>query len=323
MKTILNKNMYISQDLPGKKLLHFQYTDFDFNKLVSLKKEKGLKVGLGIPVKNEEDTLEDVIMHVNAHGISKGIIDKVAIFDSSSTDTSKNIANSYNIDFITDSDFANSLGLKQNVDWKSGKGFNLWASVNYFKDYDILMWIDADIDLKPRFIYGVLGPLITNDNVQFSKGTYERDMGDNRVTRYTVDPLLGIFFPEAGQISDPLCGFFGGRVDLLKKIKFTTGYSVESATLIHTLMSVEDYQVAQTNLGKLKNRRHDDFHTGSIGANIAKTILDLSVEYNRINGDIRVSEHIIQRDCSEPIMKGRLVSDYQDIVLPPMINYLK
>ena len=306
---------------PGTSISKFSYNNFNYSDLLNEKEKKGLKIGVGIPVKNEEDTLGRVLDSLEVHK-SNGLIDSFAVFDSSSTDSSGIITESKGVDFIVDSYMAQKLGIEKETDWKSGKGFNLWASLNHFADHDLVTWVDSDIDLVPRFFYGILGPLIMDENTVFSKGTYERDMGDNRINSYTVDPVLGLLFPEAGQLSDPLCGFFGGRVDFLKEMPFSTGYSVEIATTIHALMSDPKNGIAQVNLGELVNRNHPDNYMSAMGATITHAIFELAVKYGKIPEGIQLADTIVQRDCASSDMINRPLVDFQDIVLPPMQKYL-
>ena len=305
---------------PGVPITKFSYEDFNYDDLLDLKNKKGLKIGVGIPIKNEEDTLGDVLDSLQEHK-QNGLIDSYAVFDSSSTDSSKLIALNRGIDFIVDSDVADNLGLKKGIDWKSGKGFNLWNSLDYFKGYDLVTWVDADIDLAPRYLYGILGPLITDDEMVFSKGTYKRDMGDSRVSAYTVDPVLGLLFPEAGYLSDPLCGFFGGRTEFLKNIPFSTGYSVEVVTTIHALMSDKNDKISQVNLGELRNREHNDKYLSAMGATITSAIFDLAVKYGKIKHGKDTSEVIIQRDCSSDSMTNEVLTNFKDIMLNPISHY--
>jgi len=272
---------------------NYSYDDFSVESLKRLKDEKGLSIGVALPVLNEGRTLEGLID--NLRGSVGGLIDTLQVFDSGSTDSSEEICLRMGVPFIKDVDVAKDLNLPEGS-WKSGKGFNLWASTHYLSNHDILSWIDADItEFNPRFIYGILGPMIQDDEIVFSKGRYGRPESDNKVTRILAEPFMSLLFPETREFADPLCGLYGGKTDFLRKLPFYTGYSVEVATLIGAINSTEPEKIAQVYVGDLKNREHDNKHLGVMSGNIAYTLLELAEEYGRLTrDDNRKYESIVQ-----------------------------
>ena len=57
-----------------------------------------------------------------------------------------------------------------------GKGEALWKSLAVLKG-DIVVWIDTDItNMHPRFVYGLLGPLLKRPSIQYVKGFYQRPL---------------------------------------------------------------------------------------------------------------------------------------------------
>jgi hypothetical protein len=63
---------------------------------------------------------------------------------------------------------------------------------------DLVVWCDADIQgFDTRFVTGLLGPLLSDPSVEFTKGFYERTerdgVGGGRVTELTARPLLELF----------------------------------------------------------------------------------------------------------------------------------
>ena len=95
---------------------------------------------------------------------------------------------------------------------------------------DIVVYADADsASFGAHFIYGMLGPLLRDQEVRFVKATYHRpftapdgtvvdDAG--RVTELTAKPLLAIFYPELAGFGQPLAGEVAARRDLLCSIPF-------------------------------------------------------------------------------------------------------
>ena len=52
----------------------------------------------------------------------------------------------------------------------SGKGEALWKSL-LVTSGDIIVWVDTDIvNIHPRFVYGIIGPLLLNPQIQLVKG---------------------------------------------------------------------------------------------------------------------------------------------------------
>ena len=145
---------------------NFDYTDFDLKKLSLLKQKKNLRIAVAIPIKNEAATIGKIISKIRE--TCGSLVDDIAVFDSGSTDNSKDIVLNKGVPCILDADMAKAAGLGANQ-WKRGKGFNLWASVLYFRQADIIAWVDGDLDFKPEHLYGVLGPLIIDDDIDFFK----------------------------------------------------------------------------------------------------------------------------------------------------------
>jgi glucosyl-3-phosphoglycerate synthase len=57
-----------------------------------------------------------------------------------------------------------------------GKGEALWKSL-YVTKGDIIVWIDSDITgIHPKFVYGLIGPLLTQPTLGFVKGFYRRPL---------------------------------------------------------------------------------------------------------------------------------------------------
>jgi glucosyl-3-phosphoglycerate synthase len=125
-----------------------------------------------------------------------------------------------------------------------GKGEALWKSLHVL-DGDIVAWIDTDIsNIQPRFVYGLLGPLLREPRLSYVKGFYQRPIrdgdrvmpeGGGRVTELTARPIINLFFPELSGLVQPLAGEYAGRRTLLESIPFFTGYAVEIGLLIDIL----------------------------------------------------------------------------------------
>jgi len=173
------------------------------------------------------------------------------LMDSNSTDRTREIALSLGIPVYIHQQLLPEYGARV------GKGEALWKSLLVTKG-DILIWIDSDIvNIHPRFVYGVLGPLLTNEKIQFVKGFYQRPLrtgrrvqstGGGRVTELTARPLLNLFYPELSGIIQPLSGEYGGRRKALEQLTFFSGYGVETGLLIDVFEKFGLNAIAQVDL---------------------------------------------------------------------------
>ena len=121
-----------------------------------------------------------------------------------------------------------------------------------------MVWIDTDIvNIHPRFVYGLLGPLLLRPDIQFIKGFYRRPLkvgdkvqagGGGRVTELTARPLINLFYPELSGVVQPLSGEYGGRRSALEQLPFFSGYGVEIGLLIDVFEKFGLKAIAQVDL---------------------------------------------------------------------------
>src|SRR3712207_2821461 len=78
--------------------------------------------------------------------------------------------------------------------------------------------------------------------------------GGGRVTELTARPLLNRFFPELAGFLQPLAGEIAARRDLLERLPFATGYSVDIALLIDAWRAAGLDALAQVDLDVRQNR---------------------------------------------------------------------
>ena len=206
------------------------------DELVRLKQEQGVTISLALPALNEEETVGKVIGTMKRELMEKvALLDEIVLIDSESTDQTREIAKQKGVPVFVHQQLLERLGARQ------GKGEALWKSL-LVTHGDIVVWIDTDIvNIHPRFVYGVLGPMLVNPQVQFVKGFYRRPLkigqkmqagGGGRVTELTARPLLNLFYPELSGVIQPLSGEYGGRRSALEQIPFFSGYGVETGMLI-------------------------------------------------------------------------------------------
>jgi nucleotide-binding universal stress UspA family protein len=218
----------------------FHASEFrDIGKLVELKARQGLTVSVGLPALNEEKTIGLVIKRIKGALMDRmPLIDQMVVIDSDSTDRTAEIAADLDVPVIRHSQILPELGSHV------GKGEALWKSLHVL-DGDIVCWIDTDIsNIQPRFVYGLIGPLLRESRLQYVKGFYQRPIregdrlmpeGGGRVTELMARPLINLFFPELSGMIQPLSGEYAGRRAMLESVPFFTGYAVEIGLLIDIL----------------------------------------------------------------------------------------
>ncbi len=139
----------------------FHHSQFwDLKQLVEHKEKQGLKISLCLPTLNEEQTIgkEIVILKAELHD-RYPLLDEIAVIDSGSTDRTREVAASFGADVYLASDQFPQHGEHR------GKGENLWKAL-YLLHGDIIVYVDTDINnIHPRFVYGLVGPLIQNPAV--------------------------------------------------------------------------------------------------------------------------------------------------------------
>jgi glucosyl-3-phosphoglycerate synthase len=179
------------------------------------------------------------------------LLDEVVLIDSQSTDNTVKIAQDCGIPVHIHQEVLPEVGAY------SGKGEALWKSLHVLKG-DIIVWVDTDItNIHPRFVYGLIGPMLRHPHVQYVKGFYQRPIlvgdklqrvGGGRVTELVARPLLNLFYPELSGIIQPLSGEYAGRRKALEQVPFFTGYGVETGLLIDLLEHCGLNSIAQADL---------------------------------------------------------------------------
>jgi hypothetical protein len=231
----------------------FHSSEFaDLHQLLSLKEKQGVTISLGLPALNEEETVGHVIQTLKTALMDDlPLLDEIVLIDSDSTDNTVAIAQDCGIPTYTHPQILPAVGSYR------GKGEALWKSLHVLHG-DIIVWVDTDItNIHPRFIYGLLGPLLRRTQVQYVKGFYQRPIkvedklqayGGGRVTELVARPLLNLFYPELSGIIQPLSGEYAGRRTALEQLPFFTGYGVETGLLIDMLERFGLEAIAQTDL---------------------------------------------------------------------------
>lgn len=256
----------------------FHHSEFrDLKELIEKKEKQGLKISLCIPTLNEESTIgKEVIIFRSELMQRYPLLDELAVIDSGSTDKTLEVARSFGADTYLASD------ILPNLDPKRGKGENLWKAIHQLEG-DIIVYIDADIkNIHPRFVYGLVAPLINRPEMKYVKAFYDRPLafsqgirpsGGGRVTEILIRPLFSLFFPELTAIIQPLSGEYAVRREVLESIPFPIGYGVETSHLldVYTRWGMEAF--GQTHLDQRVHRNQATRSLGRMAFGILQTFL--------------------------------------------------
>jgi glucosyl-3-phosphoglycerate synthase len=295
----------------------------NIGRLVSLKEKKGLKISLAFPTLNEELTIGKEILVMRTELMDRyPLVDEIAVIDSSSEDNTRKVAERFGARVFTSKTILPKYGTYR------GKGENLWKSL-YALEGDIIVWVDADIsNIAPKFVYGLIGPLLEDDKIGYVKAFYERPIrssggiapsGGGRVTEILVRPIFSLFYPELARLVQPLSGEYAGRRGLMEKIPFSVGYGVELGHLIDILRIAGIDALAQVDLDMRIHRNQTTASLGKMAFGILHTFLSRG-EKNGIFEPLRaLGGHHIALETEGDAHRVRK-TDIPLVERPPMIE---
>jgi glucosyl-3-phosphoglycerate synthase len=300
---------------------HSAYSDIE--RLVDLKKEQDQSINVIFPTLNEEDTIAKEILLIQTELMIKHeLVDEIAVVDSGSEDRTREIAEQYGATVFLASDYLEEEGIYY------GKGENLWKSL-YLLDGDIIVYIDADIkNIDPKFVYGLVGPLLEREELGYVKAFYERplEMGDEvrssgggRVTEILVRPLFNLFFPELAGMMQPLSGEYAGRREILEQLPFFIGYGVETGLLIDISQEFGIDTIAQVDLDRRVHRNQDLQSLGRMAFGILQTFFNRVDDTDRLELEYELNTIIRQMVAQKDEYSFDDI-EIEEVERPPMIE---
>jgi glucosyl-3-phosphoglycerate synthase len=212
----------------------FHHSAFAPEALVALK--GGTTVSVVLPALNEVRTVGAIVRCFRRELMERvPLVDELVVVDPGSTDGTDVAARDAGATVVYEADLLPGEGRVP------GKGEAMWKSLAATTG-DLVAWVDADVaDPGPEFVYGLLGPLLTDPEVQYVKGFYERPLADRdrlrptgggRVTELVARPWLSMFWPDLAYVVQPLAGEQAGRRAVLETLPFAAHYGVEIGLLI-------------------------------------------------------------------------------------------
>jgi glucosyl-3-phosphoglycerate synthase len=239
--------------------------------------KNGQRISVCIPTLNEAETIGVIVETIRCELMERQpLVDEILVIDSESGDQTRQIAANAGAKVIPAAEIRPDLGSH------TGKGENLWKAL-HASSGDIICYIDGDIaNFHAGFVAGLVGPLLTDPEIDYVKAYYERPLsngdthhstGGGRVSEILVRPLISMFYPELTPILQPLSGEYAARRSLLETLPFPTGYGVEIAHLIDLSQAGKLARIAQTDLVKRIHRNRDDGELGDTAFAILRVVL--------------------------------------------------
>uniref|UniRef100_A0AAU2V6L4 Glucosyl-3-phosphoglycerate synthase n=1 Tax=Streptomyces sp. NBC_00003 TaxID=2903608 RepID=A0AAU2V6L4_9ACTN len=241
-------------------------------RILAAKQRTGTTVSVVLPALDEEATVGDIVAAIRRELMTASVplVDELVVVDSGSRDRTAEVAAKAGARVV------HRDAILPRIPALPGKGEVLWRSL-LVTSGDIVCFIDADLkDFDAGFVSGIVGPLLTDPDVDFVKAMYDRPFADTagqggRVTELVARPLLNLHWPQLAGMVQPLGGEYAARRSLLERLPFPVGYGVELALLVDALHTVGLDALAQVDVGVRKHRHQDGPALGRMAAAIYRT----------------------------------------------------
>ncbi|MFF4213768.1 glucosyl-3-phosphoglycerate synthase [Streptomyces sp. NPDC001796] len=255
-------------------------TDRPLHQIMAAKRASGSSVSVVLPALNEEETVGEIVSVIR-HDLVRQVplVDEIVVVDSGSTDRTSQVAAAAGARVV------HRDTILPRIPAVPGKGEVLWRSL-LVTGGDIVCFVDADLrEFSSDFVTGIVGPLLTDPDVDLVKAMYDRPLGTEfdslasgrtagqggRVTELVARPLLNMHWPQLAGFVQPLGGEYAARRSLLERLPFPVGYGVELGMLVDALHLVGLDALAQVDVGVRKHRHQDGQALGRMAAAIYRT----------------------------------------------------
>jgi glucosyl-3-phosphoglycerate synthase len=225
----------------------FHHRQFDVDDLVAAK--AGRTISVVLPARDEEATVGPIVARIHRDlVVRRPLVDEVLVVDDRSSDRTGAVAAAAGARVVRASEILPDAGPGH------GKGDALWKGTAAAQG-DLVAFCDADVrDFNPRFVVGLVGPLLREPALRFVKAFYARPIdhlprGGGRVTELMARPLIAVLFPHLSEIVQPLAGEFAAPRAVLEELPFVQGYGVDLGLLIDAAARHGGDALAQVDLG--------------------------------------------------------------------------
>ena len=286
--------------------------------LAARKLASGERISVVLPALNEAATIGGICTTIHRRLIERtGLVDELIVVDCSSDDGTPQIAADAGASVYDVSELVPEIPAVR------GKGEALWRSLSAVKG-DIVVWVDSDIrNFSTRFVTRLVAPILTDPTVSFVKGFYRRPIArgedlvpdeGGRVTELLARPMIGALFPELSGFVQPLSGEYAGHIDVLKRVPFFTGYSVEIGLLIDLLDEAGLDAMAQVDLDERVHRNRSLSELAPMAYAIGMTILRRAEELGRLRSSLDFPMAPLLRPSPDGVVAHEII----ELERPPM-----
>ena len=237
-------------------------------------------VSVVLPARECAETVGPIVESIDAG--------QVLVVDAGSRDGTADIAARAGADVVQESELLPGMGRVL------GKGDAMWRALSAVR-HDVVVYVDADTtEFDAHYVTGLAGPLLTDPEIQFVKGAYTRPFtagsevvaeGGGRVTELMARPLLRAFYPDLGELVQPLAGEFAGRRELFERIPWATGYAAEISLDIDIWKEVGIDGMAQVDIGERRQPHQPLKSLSGMASTILAAVCARLVEDGRMEAD--------------------------------------
>ncbi|MFD7090250.1 glucosyl-3-phosphoglycerate synthase [Streptomyces sp. NPDC059896] len=145
--------------------------DRPLDRLMVAKAARGTTVSVVLPALNEEETVGEIVSVIRRELMERvRLVDELVVVDSGSTDRTAAVAAAAGAR-VEDRD-----AILPRLPALPGKGEVLWRSL-LVTSGDVVCFVDADLRrFSADFVSGIVGPLLTDQDMQFVKAMYDRPL---------------------------------------------------------------------------------------------------------------------------------------------------
>lgn len=252
------------------------HDEFDPTRVAATLAERGERVSVVIPARDEEATVGEVVDGLRAELVERvPLVQELVVIDSDSSDRTAAVAADAGAQVHRSAEIATHLGTHP------GKGEALWKSL-FVTTGDILVFVDADLtEWGPHFVTGLVGALALDPGTLLVKGWYDRVLDHvgrprstegGRVTELVARPVLDLWWPDLAGVVQPLAGEWAARRSLMEDLTVPTGYGVEIASLVDTYSRYGLEAIAQVDLGARAHRHQKDHDLAVMAAELLAVV---------------------------------------------------
>ena len=216
------------------------------------------KISVVIPAYNEEKNIGDLVTRIKSN-----YVHEILVIDNASTDRT--------------AELAKKAGARVSYCGNKGKGYSMEKGIAEATG-DILIFLDGDIENYHNEIIQLMSNPIIYRDVDFVKGTFDRDGG--RVTVILAKPLIKLFFPELQEFNQPLSGIIAGKKSAFEKCSLEKDYGVDIGILLD--MYANGCKIDHAYIGYIKNDSQPLQNLEKMACEVANAILKRAKKCNRI-----------------------------------------